>query len=283
MSCGTEVHPHDRQHGYTQRLKAASRCHIDAAHGDPNVAGLYQGGVLAEALITVLPSVCVIDTAPFPISSRGLDGADDGIGVPKTLVILTVNIRALIFNTMSITSRRCGIISYFKPSSGSAWGTFAHPTHSIVRRNGGNILIFGRPANNSDRASFAFSCSFSLSFSLSLPFSRRAGLYLKACPSMKAGPTMKAAPYQAGGPYLKADPYQEVSRYLKSGLLLKNDLYLKTRTRQNAVSSGHMTSDPHMTNSLDIDEEYTLIDPQQSMSDHTERRGPRKTEGGDCV
>ena len=136
----------------------------------PSMSGGCIRGGLAVVLISVLPCVCVIVQARLPVSVRGLDVANDGISVPITLVILTVHIRSLISNTMSIPSLRRGPISYFQLSLGWAWGICGDFLHSIVGCNGGDIPTLGRAANNSGRVSLTFSLSFPLSFSLPLPF-----------------------------------------------------------------------------------------------------------------
>ena len=133
--------------------------------------GPFRGG-LAVVRITVLPCVCGIVPAPFPINVRGLDVANDGISVPITLVILTVNIRNVISNTMSIISLRCGPISHFKLSCGWAWEICGDFLHSIIGRNGGDIPILGDPVDNSDRVPLTLSLSFPLTFPLPLPFAQ---------------------------------------------------------------------------------------------------------------
>ena len=136
----------------------------------PSMLGGSIRGGLAIVLITVLPCVCVIVPAPFRINVRGLDVANDGISVPITLNILTVNIRNVISNTQSIIPLRCGPISHFKLSCGWAWGICGDTLHSIVGRNGGDIPILGHPVDNSDRVPLTLSLSFLLSFSLPLLF-----------------------------------------------------------------------------------------------------------------
>ena len=136
----------------------------------PSMLGGSIRGGLAVVRITVLPCVCVIVPVPFQINVRGLDVANDGIGVPITLVILTVNIRKVISNTISIISLRCGPISHFKLSCGWAWGISGDFLHSIDSRNGGDIPILGNPVDNSDRVPLTLSLSFCLTFPLPLPF-----------------------------------------------------------------------------------------------------------------
>ena len=133
----------------------------------PSMLGGSIRGGLAVVLMTVLPCVCVIVKAAFQINVRGLDVTNDDISVPITLVIVTLNIRNFISNTMSIISLRCGPISHFKLSCSWAWGICGDSLHSIVGRNRGDIPILGDPVDNSDRVSLT------LSLSLPLPFAER--------------------------------------------------------------------------------------------------------------
>ena len=169
VSWGGEVHPRDQQHGDAQGGKAADGCHLDAPYGTLNVGGLHQGG--AGRSPDHCTAMCLCHSpSPLPNQCQGPGCRSDGISVPITLVILTVNIRNVISNTMSIISLRCGPINHFKLSCGWAWGICGDSLHSIVGRNGGDIPILGDPVDNSDRVPLTLSLSFPLTFSLPLPF-----------------------------------------------------------------------------------------------------------------